>query len=402
MRRGRPNEAGLTLVELMVALALAAMLSAGLYQLMSGQSRGYSQQLDNLTSQENLWGALEFLQRSVRQAGYGLGGCPGGRILRYANATASTTPAPWLIPLRVYNDCNLLLVGDPAVDCASGHGDGVDSLSVAFVGATPGTPTELAAARLKQAMAGVHALAIVDSPGRFPVGEHVALWQPGTNKPCTMLRVTAAPLWNAGAGGYELPHLHGVFGPDVNPPVGVEIFPAGGYDAGTLVLNVSGAGVRHFAVESDPLRPEQPPRLVTWSTANPHPSLDTANAEVVADGVEDLQIAYGCDENGNGVFDEGRLDIASGTDTRPTDEWAHNGPGEAGDLNGDGHPDALTCARGIGAVRLTVTARSPSPDTAAPSGGRAAAENRAAGPNDRYQRRRLTVLVTPRNLRATP
>lgn len=402
MRGRRGNEAGLTIVELMIALALAAMLSAGLYHLMSGQTRSYNQQMDNLTSQENLWGALEFLQRSVRLAGHGLGGCPRGRILRYENATGTTPPAPWLSPLRVYNDCNLLLVGDPAVDCASGHGDGVDSFSVAFVGATPGTPSGLTAARLTQTMPGVHALAIVGSPGRFPAGEHIALWQPGTSKPCTMLRVTAAPVWNAGAGGYELPHLAGVFGPDVNPPAGVEIFPAGGYDAGTLVLNVGGAGVRHFAVESDPLRPEQPPRLVTWSTSNPHPSADTADVEVVADGVEDLQIAYACDENGNGLFDEGRFDVATGIDTRPADEWAHNGSGEAGDLNGDGYPDALTCAAGIGAVRLTVTARSPSADTTAPQGGRVAAEDRAAGANDRYQRRRLTVLVTPRNLRQTP
>lgn len=73
--RDLQDQRGITLIELMVSLLLAAMLSAGIFYMMSGQTRTYNTQMKSLTTQENLWGAMEYLQRQVRMAGYGFGGC---------------------------------------------------------------------------------------------------------------------------------------------------------------------------------------------------------------------------------------------------------------------------------------------------------------------------------------
>jgi hypothetical protein len=223
----------------------------------------------------------------------------------------------------------------------------------------------------------------------------MVFWQPGTDRPCTLLALTAAPTARVPAGtGFDLPH-DATSG--YNP--GTNIFPAGGYDQGALVINVSEVTPRHFAIDKDVGDPNKLPRLVTWTTANAVPSSDTGDIEVVAEGIEDMQIAFACDEGfpGDGIFEEGTNATA-----RITDEWAYN---VAGETDGDGNqlPDPMYCPDGIGAVRITLVARSASEDTTADTVSVArrlpAAENRPEGSPDAYHRRKLTVLIHPRNTR---
>ena len=215
----------------------------------------------------------------------------------------------------------------------------------------------------------------------------LALWQPGTSKACSLLTVTGPAV--AMAGGFSLPHAAST---GVNPPDTANIFPPTGYDVGTLAIDVNAMVTRRFAVDSDPTDPQKVPRLVTWAAA------DKSDVEVVADGIEDLQVAFACDDGTppNGAFEEGIDDS-----TRVSDEWAHNVGGEA-DADGNGLPDPMVCSRGVGSLRLTLTARSASRADTSPTSQRDKAEDRPKGPKDAYPRRRLSVVVQPRNVRGPP
>jgi hypothetical protein len=103
----------------------------------------------------------------------------------------------------------------------------------------------------------------------------------------------------------------------------------------------------------------------------------TAGPQVLADGIEDLQIAYACDiqpsTDGDGVFTEG-----TDSTTKKADEWTYN-------VSGDVPPAGCNRPQ---AVRITIIARSTEVDTTLAG---------VAGATDAYRHRVLTTTVYPRN-----
>ena len=112
--------------------------------------------------------------------------------------------------------------------------------------------------------------------------------------------------------------------------------------------------------------------------------------QVVAENVEDLQLAVGVDGLFSGVRD-GRIS-ETGKATND-DEWVYNFPGEAMPMVLPGNAVML-------ALRITVVGRTASAgEQLAP--GRPAAEDRPAGGQDYLRRRTLTTQIGLRNI-ATP
>lgn len=68
--RMRMNSRGLTLIELLVALVLLALVVAGIYRLFLTQNTAYSVQDQVVEVQQNIRGAMEILLRDLRMAGY--------------------------------------------------------------------------------------------------------------------------------------------------------------------------------------------------------------------------------------------------------------------------------------------------------------------------------------------
>lgn len=366
------DEQGLTLRELMWTLAVLALLAAGLYQMLSEQSASYQRELHDERSRRALEGATTFIQRELRRAGSGFGGCKGA--IRRWDGQGKKTRATSLVALRVYNDCNLLLT--PARRCPDGSG--ADSFSVAY--ADDPAVGSLRSMSLMAAMpsSAPHSALIVRSPGHFRRGDQLLLSAPegGT---CTLLRLTANPR-PLGA-FYELPHAASK---GLNPPAELNIFPPGGYPRGSLVTRVGPmTRVRHFAVASR--RPY--PALVTWTQADARPPRDSGALEVVAEGIEDLQLSWACDANGNGRYEQDRAHPER-------DEWAYTCANDKLPRCGD---------TPAGRVRLTLIARPRIADPDFEAGRRPAAEDRAAGePADdqrlsggrgTFRRRKVSALV---------
>ena len=141
----------------------------------------------------------------------------------------------------------------------------------------------------------------------------------------------------------------------------------------------AGNGIAHYGVAGKP-------QTIPVLTMERLDATTPTRPMVLAEGIEDLQVAFACDLDGDG-------DLTEVPDT--ADEWT---------LNVANDPVPLTNAAKCNqpsAVRLTLVARSLTPDTdinAVLIGNkRPAMENHAAGAPDQFRRRVLTTTVYPRN-----
>lgn len=381
--RGRRHEpeAGLTLVELMISLLLASMLTGGLMYMMAGQASTYRQQIGTVSLQESLWGAMEYLQRQVRSAGFGFASnChgPRGRARQWDPAAGCLTTPSRAVGFQAFNDCNLLTTAIAA--CPDGSGS--DSFVV-----TAASPIGESALLGQNVLRSDDPL-FLNSSGAIQAGDMLVISEPGAAW-CTLVKASSLPI---DAGNMFTLSLNpdGVY----NPAPGCSIFPTAprdGYGVRAQVARIpAGSGPRYFAID----RSRGTPRLVTW-TSFVEPSTDTANKlETVAYGIEDLQLSFACDDDDDGLL-EGNTDSE-----RRDDDWAYNIASEV---------SLPVCdPASIGMIRLTLIARSDSADPDLESGFRPAAEDHPAGtPADdkalsgdlgTFKRRLLTTVVSPQNL----
>ena len=124
-----------------------------------------------------------------------------------------------------------------------------------------------------------------------------------------------------------------------------------------------------------------PSKHVAYSVSAPMLMMTVnGTSQPLAEGVEDLQVAYGFDTDGNGVL----------TDNGSTsDEWLYN---NAADSAG-----SFSIAQ-LRAIRVTIVAKSTVLESGSPQyGARPAAEDRAAGTSDGYVRRVLRSEIAVRN-----
>ncbi len=419
MRPVRPIDRGMTLVEIMITLVISSIVAASTFMFFAGQQRIYDTQTKVLNIQQNLWAAMEVLARYTRAAGSGMYECV--RPASYADATAadgsrllSTSPSPGpLTPnlsappatgVRAYSSTNgmqfippLWIVDNSQSD--AGVVQNTDIITVALGNRTSGTDTDAALALNVTDTISPIVLMTANGSNMFRNGEFILLLttpntgygtNPTNDRGCTMFQVTdwvgnSTNLWHSASGGSA----------NWNPPgnqAGM-LAPGGGYTAGS-------AGVRNFGTFTWV-------RFFIQLDANGIPNLmfqqldQGGSAQVLAEGIEDLQVSFACDTgtlgspnlgNLNGVLDEGSTDP-----TMANDEWWNNVPNDnLPRMNTAGYCNVPT------AIRLTLVARSLSPDDlinpTLTGNGPLNVENHRPNPTtDRYRRRILSTTVYPRN-----
>jgi prepilin-type N-terminal cleavage/methylation domain-containing protein len=433
VRARRESERGMTLVEIMITLIISSIVAASTFMFFAGQQRVYETQTKLLNIQQNLWAAMEVVARYVRAAGSGMYGCV--RPASYANAAlnngsrlpsespsegplstslatrpwtgiraydATAGAAQWIPPLWIVN--NSSTDADVVV--------GTDVITVAFGVRTSGTDVDatLALNVASTDSTGVLSLTGVSAGDMFRRGEFVLLlvtpdWGYGTDprvdRGCTLFQVTSDP-----TGAATLSHAASAINPDDvvwNPAANVpDMLPASGYAAGS-------AGVRNFG-------------QLVWVTffitrgANGIPNLmmqqrhlggTAGQAQVLAEGIEDLQVSFACDTGILGTYDltqlDGQLNEGSISDdtARRTDEWWNNVENDVlPAINTPGYCNLPT------AVRVTLVARSLAPDDlidpgAYGNGPKTVEDHRPTVYGspifDQYRRRSLSTTIYPRN-----
>jgi type IV pilus assembly protein PilW len=362
--RRAAREAGLTLIELMISVLLATMLTGGLFYMMQGQQRTYASQLSNLSAQENLWGAMEYLQAQIRKAGYGFGGCPNGVIQKWDGGNGASNS---FMAINIQNSLNLY----------TGAADTSDSFSVTY--ATGDSSGGILSVKLYNVIPGASAEVIVNQSGGIKNNDLLVAWDPGSTQPCVIVKATQ-DAQNTGAGWKVQTAPDGTY----NAPGGLNQWRSGVWKAGALLIRIgNNTAPRNFAIDKS----RNPPLLVSWTASN------KSDLEIIAEGIEDMQIAWACDVNQNGVYEES-------TTSPTTDEWAYASPSDSASTV----PACGTMP--IGAVRITLIARTAAPIVGDRGGQLPAAEDRAAGSTDQalgvlgsYGRAVLTSVIKPRNIR---
>jgi hypothetical protein len=394
---------------MMVSVLLAAVLSAGLFYMTSGQQRTYTAQIDTLQLQESLWGAMEYLKRQVRGAGRKFGGCRRGKV--YDGDPGN--PANAVIhAMRIFNGCSVsgsvTLNNASAIDaCTATDVNTPDSFSVTVIGdRSPATNGLLATQVTRRPAGNTLILPIVHgSQVGFPSGDQIIVYPFGDTTRSCMLRTI---------GSYTGPSPPAQpFGTLATTSPNGRGDPTRGYFIGTLVVALGTPGVSIPPYPTMPASPAPPllpryfaidntkgyPRLITWTSADPtQPSNGLAGGsyDVVAEGIEDMQISWACDLNDDGLLNEGQNATARAS---ASDEWAFN-------ADSDTIPDCDW--RTPAAVRITLIARTRIADPRYKIGFRPAAEDRTAGTiaedqtaskgKGTFARRVLTVVVKPENM----
>ena len=436
-RRHQYGDQGMTLVEIMITLLISSIIAGSTFMFFAGQQRIYETQTRLLNIQQNLWAAMEVVARQARAAGSGMYECVqpasyynatldnGGRLLSVGPSPGPLTPdlsAPpqtglraynastgnmqWIPPLWIVNNSNA------AGDAALGVIPGTDVISVAFGNRTSGTDVDATLALNLSSASSTAAISLATTGGAatgamFRQGEFILLLQtppwgfgtdPASNaRGCTMLQITADP-----TGGITLPHAASAINPgDIvwNPGGDIPgLIPSGGYVGGS-------AGVRNFGQLTwvtffVQMGNNGVPNLMMWQR---HLSGTSAAPQILAEGIEDLQVSFACDTGSLGLYDltglNGQLDEGPYDNSRLQDEWWNNVPSDnLPAINTNGFCNLPT------AVRLTLVVRTLTPDdlidTNVTANGPLDVEDHrysSPRPTDRFRRRVLTTTVYPRN-----
>ncbi len=441
----------MTLVEIMVTMILASIIGASTFMFFAGQQRIYETQTKILNIQQNLWAAMEVVARYTRGAGTGMYGCV--KPASYSNPAADGTrirstypsPGPLTLPVTAQNLDTRPQTGIRAFNPVSGgmqwvpplwivNNDAGTSTTDAALHVMPGT--DVLTVALGNRSSGTDYDITVDIPGvittdpsipiplsggttasMFRVGEFVLLlkipdWGFGGDpiagdRGCAMFQVTTPVLTASlshgiGTGGSVWNATGNVTGLYPTDPA-TGLYEPSAYGAGV-------AGVRNFGefiwitffiqqVNADSIPQLMMLQRHLGSTAVP---------QVLAEGIEDLQVSFACDTgsiasprnlaNMDGLLYEAPDDPGHTNDAaRKTDEWWNNVPDDTlPAINTDGYCNMPT------AIRITMVSRSLAPDDLIPS----SAGNRppdiedhrqSAAPPDSFRRRVLTTTVYPRN-----
>jgi prepilin-type N-terminal cleavage/methylation domain-containing protein len=337
---------------------------------------------------------------------------PNAGLRAYDKAGAKTIRIP---PLWIVDNV------DPASDAsAAGIVEGTDVITVAFGNRSSGTLFDSPLSNAAVTNAATNGIIIPGAnTAMFQAPEFIVLvGEPGmggnpSDIGCTLLQITGVSTgtlsfatdgnatcvaggpctgsrWNPGSGGggagAMIPDAagYGIPTPAVNPTTNLN---TGVRNFGELwwvrfairTADSAGNGISNYGLAG---KVQTIPVLTMERLDGSTPTTPM----VLAEGIEDLQVAFACDLNADGTLTE----VPDNAD-----EWTLNVANDPVPLT-----NAAKCNQPA-AVRLTLIARSLSEDTginAALTGNkRPAAENHAAGAVDQFRRRVLTTTVYPRN-----
>lgn len=260
----RQQQAGFTLVELMISLVLFSFAIAGVLAVAVSMSQGFREQRAAVEAESSVRVPIDFIVDAIRQSSPG---APTGNI---QDAGTCSNGA-----LSIANN-QTSLSSSPTVS-------GWDSLDVIFASGGVVTSSRTAYAAGTTSMD-------VDDASQLVAGDSVVISDTNQGHLVKITAVTGNTLTLAAQ-------------------CSTIVLPSAGYPAGSLVIRAMHAVFTIDSVDTIPTLMMDPD---AGGPATPQP---------LAEGVEDLQFALGVDTNGDGTLTE--VGAAAGDD-----EWQGNFPGD--------------------------------------------------------------------------
>lgn len=247
-RSPRSNQAGLTLVEMMVSVVIVSIAVSAALTLGYTMVNGYRNQRRMIMVERGARVSLEILARNIRNSSPGV---PSGNIQDLVGCTNNGT-------IRVVNSTT----GPDELEVIHASGGVVTSARAAFTTAD-------------------NALVVLDG-SKFRPGDYVIISNLDVGH---ILPVTAvAQTGNTWTLTTSTPSS-----------CGITVFPSGGYKPGATILR---ARIQRFFISTGPEVNNIPTLMVDPDGNGP------LSAEPIAEGIEDMQVAVAVDVNGDGTVTE--------------------------------------------------------------------------------------------------
>ena len=384
MRRdARRLAAGMTLIEVLVALGLSAMLMGGAFALVASQRRSFMAQSAIGRRQQELWVGLEFLQRDLRKGGMGFGFCraSSGGITYAAHAGCFPNGAASAQPLHAvdFTDGGTGGADQVTIRYAEPPGNGAPDTKIktappgSYVGWTAGNVTVEDARPFMQPYG-----CVCGTNCSLPSATFAVFFAAGATPPvCSLVQVTAAAC-------NTVPNTLTIQPKPVvncsNIPIATQPYTpaAPSYAAGDSIVNLGKLRTITYWIDTTLANN---PRLMRTVDNNDGVA---AQVQVIATGVEDLQVVPACDLNNNGLIEPEGVGPAA----KATDEWLNNAGADAAAPSCTSYPQ----------VRVSLIGRTPQAAPGFTGAGRPALENRLAGSADNFHRRILATTISTPNL----
>jgi type IV pilus assembly protein PilW len=254
---------GFTLIEMLIAIAVSGIVLAGLVSIFTTTNRAYTRQDETATLQQNLRTAKMNLERDIRMAGCGFG----------TSFVYLDNPNP-ILPLTSNDPIPPLLNSNGSGDANS------DILTISYVNYSDPcngvlsqlTPTDIDSTAITVAPSDVSWWTTAIAGCKVANTQFLAVYtRPDDPKITTRLRSNVITITGAGGLG-KLQYT--------------------GLSAGTPPINSS----LNFFSTTQLI-------TVTYRYYSADQTLER-NGQALAEGIEDLQFAFGLDTNGNGVVDD--------------------------------------------------------------------------------------------------
>ncbi len=326
------RQSGLTLIELMIAMVIVSIAVAATFALGYSLMNGYRDHRRMMEVERSARVSMEIVADAIRLASAGV---PKGEVYDQVGCTTSA--------IQITN-----------------HTDAPDEIEV--IHASGGVLTALTSTY----SSGATELTVFDG-SELSEGDYVLVTNGDIGH---FLEIGAVTDGGGGEWTLELP----------TSTCSAPTFPTGDFPLGTLVIR---AAATQFYIEDDAGTGNIPTLMMDPDGNGPD------EPEPIAQGIEDMQIAVGVDDNPA----DGTVVEAAGGST--TDEWHYNAVGDA-------DPPAITTTPWR-AIRLTLVGRSVNEVSTQALSIRPAAEDRAAASAaDEYRRRILSSTIEIRNLEGSP
>jgi type II secretory pathway pseudopilin PulG len=370
----------MTLIEVLVSLGLSALVVVAGFGLLQSQRSTLGRQTEVGDRQQELWMALELIQRDIRRAGMGFGMCrrTAGTLKYSAHVDcfpSGNTSIGALTALRV-NDGGTGGSDSIVINFGEPRGLGMpDTTLAAAVASNVSTIATVANARavldpLGCECVGSPACSLPSSPPKYAILYNTT----DATRACTLVALTGTTCasnslsldWRPALGVYSTTSAC------TAAPANYVPANSTSYASGEQLAVLSPLSSVVYDIDtSDAARPSLRRSV-------------NGQAAVVAYGIEDLQIVPACDVDGNGFIGaEGKDATGKGSD-----EWFNN---VANDTVTAG---CMTFPQ----VRVSMIARTSNPDPSWRAGSRPALENRTAGTSDTFHRRIIGAVVSAQNL----
>ena len=345
MTRRRNHERGFTLIELMVALVLFALVIAGMMSVAVSMITGYRDQEITIATESATRSTIDYLSDGLRSNSPGV---PTFDALVDLDVSTCPTGAVKVVQ-NVANPAPLAHTSDQ-LTMTFASGSVVTTMSNTIAGTSAATLTVLDASQLA-----ANDFVIITN---FETGHLVHIAASSGTTPGT-LTITAPNCTGASAK-----------------------LPTGGYIAGSTLIRAVRATFAIDVVPSDDNVGTVPVLTMDLDAEG-----SRFTAEPIAEGIEDLQVVFGADTSGDGI-------LSAESTSAGADEWF-------GNVNGEAVP--ATLPNTTRAVRVSIVARTVRAFTGVNTFRLNALEDRLAnGATDSFRRRVLSTTVEIRNLQGSP